>query len=459
MPEIEGMPAKPSGARTSRLDQIVNAVLYEGYILYPYRPSSKKNRQRFTFGRVYPQAYSVAQSGIEPFVMQTECLARCTSDAPMFRVSVRFLQPMAREVGALGTTGKTKAGDFQVIPELRVDGQLYQTWQEAVEREVKPFPLILNGESPSRLNFPFEFSGSENRELICDHTGRVVGKLRRRQEEIEGALEIAVKPVENELFKITVRILNQSPLPPEELHSPDAVLMRTFASAHTILSLEGGEFISLTDPSPECRQATTACHNLGTWPVLVGDEQKGERDTMLSSPIILPDYPQVAPESSGDLFDGTEIDEILTLRIKTMTDDEKAEMRMVDEHARRLLERTESASNPDLLKLHGTMREPISFDDHIFGNSKKLTGVPLGDVVLKPGDLVRICPKGRADIMDLALAGKTAIIEAIEEDAEAHIHLALVLENDPGKDLGMLRQPGHRFFYALDEIEPLRGET
>src|SRR6202007_2883936 len=106
MAETEGMPAKPSGARASRLDQIVNAVLYEGYILYPYRPSSKKNQQRFTFCRVYPQAYSVAQCGSEPFVMQTECLARATTGAPMLRINVRFLQPMAREVGALGTPGK-----------------------------------------------------------------------------------------------------------------------------------------------------------------------------------------------------------------------------------------------------------------------------------------------------------------------------------------------------------------
>src|SRR5882757_1505616 len=78
----------------SLLDQIVNAVLYEGYILYPYRPSSKKNQQRFTFGRVYPQDYSVAQNGAEPFVMQTECLMRCTAEAPSLEVNVRFLHPM-----------------------------------------------------------------------------------------------------------------------------------------------------------------------------------------------------------------------------------------------------------------------------------------------------------------------------------------------------------------------------
>jgi hydrogenase maturation protease len=243
------------------------------------------------------------------------------------------------------------------------------------------------------------------------------------------------------------------------LNDQEAVLMRTFASAHTVLRLEGGEFVSLTDPPNDCQQAAAGCQNLGTWPVLVGDESKGERDTLLSSPIILPDYPQIAPESNGDLFDGTEIDEILTLRIQTMTDEEKMEMRTVDEHARRLLERADNATGQDMLKLHGVMREGRSFDDQIFGTSKPLEGVSFGETYLQPGDKVRICPKSRADVMDMALAGKTGIIEAIEQDAEDRVQLGLVLQDDPGMDLGMLRQPGHRFFYTLDEIEPLeKGE-
>jgi len=95
--------------------------------------------------------------------------------------------------------------------------------------------------------------------------------------------------------------------------------------------------------------------NTGTYPVLVGDE--GSRNCLLSSPIILYDYPQIAPESAGDLFDGTEIDEILTLRIMSLTDDEKNEMRNADELARRLLERTESLSPDELMNLHGLMKK------------------------------------------------------------------------------------------------------
>ncbi len=447
----------------SLLDQIVSAVLYEGYILYPYRSSAKKNRQRFTFGRVYPEAYSTSQNGAEPFVIQTECLLRSRTGTPTVNISTRFLHPMAREVAALSTSQSGAANGaeppFQTVSELQVDGNLFQTWQEAVEREVKPAPLQLRGRSPCRLSFPFGFPSSRASEPIRDRKGGTVGRTLRRQPELAGVIEIATEFLDPEFFKVTVRVLNRTPVTDSELNDPSEVLMRTLVSTHTILKAEGAEWISLTDPPSNCRSAAASCKNIGTWPVLVGDEDKGDRDTLLSSPIILSDYPRIAPESAGSYFDGTEIDEMLTLRIMTMTDEEKREMRQVDEHARRLLERTEDLREDELLKMHGAMRTKRSFDEAFFGSKTKLQGVALGDVYLQPGDRVKIRPKARADIMDVALAGKTAVIEAVEQDAEARVHLALVLQDDPGKDLGLLRQPGHRFFYGLDEIEPLQEST
>ena len=116
--------------------------------------------------------------------------------------------------------------------------------------------------------------------------------------------------------------------------------MQSLVSTHVILGVESGEFVSLLEPPDEVQPFVAQCQNVGVWPVLVGDE--GQRDTLLASPIILYDYPQIAPESVGDLFDGTEIDEILSLRILTLTDDEKREIRDSDERARQILERTES---------------------------------------------------------------------------------------------------------------------
>ena len=179
---------------------------------------------------------------------------------------------------------------------------------------------------------------------------------------------------------------------------------------------------------------------------------------MISSPIILYDYPKIAPESPGDLFDAAEIDEILTLRIMAMTDQEKREMRNVDEQARRILERTETLPEEHLLKMHGVLRGVHSVDEDFFNPATRIETVSVEGVQLQAGSRVRIRPKGRADVMDLALAGKMAVIEALECDAEDRIQLALVLEDDPGKDLGMLRQPGHRFFYGVDEIEPIKED-
>jgi hypothetical protein len=88
-----------------------------------------------------------------------------------------------------------------------------------------------------------------------------------------------------------------------------------------------------------------------------------------------------------------------------------------------------------------------------------LDKIRINGVELKQGDRVRLKPRARGDVFDLALAGKSALIESIEEDYEGHIHLAVVVDEDPGRDLGMLRQPGHRFFFSAEEVEPLSQST
>ena len=355
----------------SLVEKIVNAVLYEGYILYPYRPSSTKNRQRFTFGRVYPQAFSEAQRGAEPFTMQTECLVERSSPAePILSVSVRFLQPLAREIGQLSEPLVSWLLDsevtFQVVPEMRVRDRIYQTWQEVTERVVPASSLSLAELIDQPCQIPFSFSAFRTLEPIENEDGTVVGVVARRQATVAGRIEIAATLIDDALFKVTVQILNLSKLgqTADGLGTEDeSVLMHTFASTHTILTVEEGNFVSLMNPPAEHAEAVADCKNKGTWPILVGDESVGERNTLLSSPIILYDYPEIAPESPGDLFDGTEIDEILTLRIMTMTDEEKWEMSHVDERARQILQRTEGMTADHLMQMHGTMRDIRPFDE------------------------------------------------------------------------------------------------
>ena len=401
------------------VDKVVNAVLYEGYILYPYRASSKKNqRERFTFGRIYPKQYSAAQNGREPCLMQTECLVNNESHDASLEITVRFLQPLARESNG-------------------------QVWLEAVEREVKLAPVLLT--APVKHLHEFTFPAAQSLD----------GATIRRNETICGRVEFQTQMIEGAIVKMGVRVFNETAVSAQETGDHEAMLMRTFASTHTILHASGGEFVSLLDPDPRYIDIAKDCKNIGTWPVLVGDKQTHQRDAMLSSPIILYDYPQIAPESAGDLFDGTEIDELLTLRVQALTESEKREMRQVDEQARRILERAENMRPEDFLKMHGTLRDVTRSTEEFFNPSKRRESATVRGVRLKPGDRVRIHPKRRADVMDMALEGKTAIIETVEEDVDNNVHFALVLEDDPGRDIGMMRHIGHRFFYAADEIEPV----
>jgi hypothetical protein len=431
------------------LDQIVNAVLYEGYILYPYRPSSKKNRrERFTFGRVYPRDYSESQQGAEPCLKQTECLLQSHGKTSAIEATVRFLQPMWREVGC----GSTEAS-FRIVPELSIGGTLYQSWQEATEREIALSLGPLETTQSRRISFPFSFPEFRALEPLGAGEPAAAGAaLLRRQESLTGLVEVEAESLTAGLSKITVRVLNRTSMDSSLCEDKDAVIMRTFASTHTILRATGGNFLSLLDPPAEFKEHAAQCKNIGTWPVLVGDEEHQESGTMLSSPIILYDYPRIAPESNGSFFDGTEIDEMLTLRVLTMTDGEKIEMRQVDECARRILERTEAAGAEDFLKLHGTMRE-VKTAEEFFNPTTRMENVFTDGRELRTGACVRIRPKKGADAMDMMLAGKTAVVEAIEQDAEGRVHLAVVMDDDPGKDLGLARQPGHRFFYSPEEVE------
>jgi hydrogenase maturation protease len=349
------------------VEKIATAVLYEGYILYPYRPSSVKNQQRFNFGALYPETYSVAGGGTDAWTMQTECLVVGT-DATTLELKVRFLHLLAREVGVpdadcrlriadwneSGTQAPISHTDFQIVQSLEFGDQLYQSWQEATEREVSPASFNLSELVKQAQRITFSFPAKEELEPLRAPDNEVVGVLLRKQQTIEGAFEVAAERISERAFKVTVRILNVTPFADAKAKTRDEALMHTLASTHTILGVNEGEFVSLLDTPEEFREASSTCRNTGTWPVLVG--VKGERNLMLSSPIILYDYPQIAPESAGDLFDGTEIDEILTLRIMTLTDDEKREMRGADERARRMLERTETLPAEQLMKLHGAMR-------------------------------------------------------------------------------------------------------
>jgi hypothetical protein len=300
------------------VEKIAAAILYEGYILYPYRPTAIKNRQRWNFGTLYPRVYAEAQRPQEPFRLIAECLAVADAKASLdLRISFLQLVPTQHE-------------DELTDPSL--------AWDEAVERTSEHAGLRVN----DLITFPL------SRTLSLDGD---------RDLQIE--LSIGAERLQDGVCKLRFEVQNTSSLPSGAGAKRDEALALSFVSAHLLLGINGGEFVSLLDPDPAYREAVASCCNTGVFPVLVGEQPPvpARRGSMMfCSPIILYDYPKIAPESEGDFFDGTEMDEMLTLRVLTLTDAEKREMRNGDPRARKILERTEGLTPDALLKAHGVIR-------------------------------------------------------------------------------------------------------
>src|ERR1041384_863875 len=289
------------------VERIIQALLYEGYVLYPYRPSAIKNRQRWNFGVLTPKSFSDANQGTEAWIMQTECIVQTPKDARL-NINARFLQLVS---------------------------------EEAVEREISLTDQSLNELTivPRDLSF----------QIPAEH------------QVIEGSVEISSELIASEVFKLRTRVKNLTKVPAAGTRTRHEILPHSLISTHIILSVKDGEFVSLLEPPEDLRVFAGACQNVGCWPVLVGEA--GERDCMLSSPIILYDYPQVAAESAGDFYDATEIDELLTLRVLTLTDEEKREMRGGDLLTRQILERTEALPREQLARVHGAVRGLVTIKE------------------------------------------------------------------------------------------------
>jgi hypothetical protein len=373
------------------VEALARSLLYEGYLLYPYRPDALKNRHRFTFGGVYPKSWCQAGRGSDASSCRTECLV--VGDASQVEIEIRFLH----------------------VREQR--GEL-----SAVERRLRVAEAPLVELAGMRRDFRI---AAEEQEGF-------------RQLELAGSAEVGTTRAGENATRLSIEIENAAtPTLPTGRHARDEVLLSTFAALHTLVRVEGAELCSLLEPEPGLEAAALACRNRGTFPVLVG--KAGDRQRLLSSPIMLYDYPSVAEESETDLFDATEIDEILSLRILTLTDEEKDAVRRGDPHAARLLARVEALGPEAFARMHGARRELGS----------------VGKRALAPGDRVRIRSRRQADAFDLALTGRDAVIETLEVDLEGRILCAVTLDDDPGRDLGRLGFPGHRFFFGPEELEPL----
>ena len=262
-----------------RAEKVADAVLYEGYLLYPYRASAMKNQVRWQFGVVMPREYSEG-GGSEPWTMQTECLVE-PADAPVLDLRLRFLQVQARIVEK---AVNAEQGIYWPVESFEFNGRQLVSWDEGVKRELDYPGINITELLAAERAFPVEIAAGREVELIRDAGGDIKGRIIRDRLPITGVIRVAAEPM-GSLIKIRIRIENLSPCAEDEKTKRTRALRHAFVGAHTLLAVRDGAFVSLLDPPEWARQAVTSCVNLHTWPVLVGEE--GDRDVMLSSPIIL----------------------------------------------------------------------------------------------------------------------------------------------------------------------------
>ncbi|MFG1639253.1 hypothetical protein ACGFMK_03105 [Amycolatopsis sp. NPDC049252] len=378
------------------LDQaraVGDAVLYEGYLLYPYRASAGKNKVRWQWGVLMPPSYASADIG-EHASARVECLLEPLAHT-ILHVKLRFLQALTR------TTAD-------------------RTWDEALEHEID-FELPLS-ELP--VETPFHVPG--------DRPGT---------NELSGVLTVRVDPLDGPFggTRLHVELHNTTSWPADGVR--EHALRHALLAAHLVLSVDTGHFLSMLDPPEWAKPAVEACRQERLWPVLIGDTSRST--VMLASPIILYDDPAIAPESPGDLFDGTEIDEILTLRTMTLTDEEKREARATDPRAAAIVDRVDTMPPELLERLHGAVRSVRPVEP----------SVTVAGVRVTAGSRVRLRPNLRGtDAQDMFLTGRAATVRLILSDVDGGTHVAVTLDDDPGADLQHAH--GRYRYFSPDEIEP-----
>ncbi|NEA36501.1 hypothetical protein [Streptomyces sp. SID13031] len=425
---------------------VADALLFEGYVLYPYRASNSKNQVRWQFGVLMPPGYADPS---ERTWSQTECLL--DGGAAELTVRIRFLQAQRRDV--LNASGVE-------VDSLQTEDASYVPWDEAVEQHVD---LTVNlDELPCERTF--EVAGGTELEAAGN------GFLRRTRETLSGGLSLSAETLPGPYGVVRLRLHLQNTSSADAGSTaagrPEAVrssaLRHALIAHHLLVAVAGARFISLLEPPEWATGYVAACENVGIFPVLAGD-------LLLSSPIILYDHPEIAAESQGDLFDATEIDEILSLRTMTLTEAEKREVRGTDPRAAAMLERVDSMPQEILDRLHGTVRylrkvtapEPAPSDAPWWDPGNDATVDPesdtvvVGGVAVGNGVRVRLRPGvRRADAQDMFLADRIGTVVAVLSDVDGETHLAVALDGEEGE---VQRSHGRYLYFSPDEIEPLVG--
>ena len=432
-------------------EQLAQSLLYEGYALYPYTPEATKNATPTPFGIAYPPAYAARQPAAFDHV-QVEVVVRADDEAEI-------------EAAALF---------------LQAAGPRHQAGERREELAVTPLGSLLA--DPLERSFVHE-PGPEGVTLTGESTQAATDVL-------SGILRLSAERVGEGLARVRMRVENATPLPAEEAETMErgAALRRSLLSCHAMIGLAGGRFVSPLENEGDAGAAVQACENVNTWPVLASPDD----DAVLGAAYMLPDHPQVAPQSKGNLFDNTEIEEALLLHVHALSDAEREAISAGDPAVSEMVERAGATTPEDIFALHGLMQptdpgvtsippdpnvaEGIEFPEWAEPGSLADTErqAPQADAprrapppgpadtageeevvvdgrAFQRGGTVVLRPGTDGDPYDKMMDGRMATIQRIYLDYDGKAYLGVTIDDDPMAEV--LRESGRYLFFFADEVE------
>ncbi len=376
------------------LETLVDSLLYEGYALYPYTPGATKNATPTPFGIVYPPAYASGNPATFDH-LRAECVLAAPEGARLTG-TVRFLQA---------------AGDRH----------------RATERRLELPATDLSELANAGVGTSFEFEGDE----------RVEGRVRLRAELLEG-----------DLARVRMCVHNSTVIDAGDDPTRAEALRFSLMSTLVVIETSAGAFVSPLERDGTAGAAVAECRSANTFPVLANPSDTA----ILGAAFVLPDHPAMAPESLGNLFDNTEIEEALLLHVQALSDSEREQISGQDEAVREMIARAQGTTPEEIMRLHGRLEE---IEDAEPGHPNPGEAEVKTDrgVVRKGGKVVlRPAPGGR-DIYDTLLAGRTATVERIYFDYDDKIHVGVTVDGDASQEL--FRETGRYIFFKGDEVEPV----
>lgn len=377
------------------LEELLDSLVFEGYALYPYTPGSTKNATPTPFGILYPPAYARTLATAFDH-LELRCELHAPPDA-VLAAEVRFLSP---------------------------EGERHRAQAQRVDQPGGMLGALTHGPMAKQVLVPCK-----------DGPGLTVGLC----------LSARVIDSGSDRHEVTLMVENRTAMHRVGHLDRAGALAFSLLSTHPILRVSGGRFISPFE---------RAYDSVNTFPVLATPAD----DVIIGATIMLPDHPQIAPESRGSLFDGTEIEEALLLHLQALSDGERAEIAGQDPALRAALARAATATPADLAALHGRVSlrdrqtdepptEPPGLSDPSVGEQS----VEVGGRSFARGSRVRLRPGVDADLQARMLEGRTATIERIMTAYDGCIHLGVTIDGDPGQAL--MRESGRLLYFFPPEVE------